>query len=68
MGRVAHRHHVESVLGRERVFYIAEDPGALESVNTGTPMALTRSGRRISRDIAAVAAFCADMKSLRVAG
>lgn len=65
-GGISRRHHVESVLGRENVFYIAEDPLALESINTGTPMALTKTGRWIARDIAALAAFCEKVKSATV--
>jgi pilus assembly protein CpaE len=66
-GGVAQRHHVERVLGRETVFYIAEEPMALESVNTGTPMMLSKGSGSIGRDIAALATFCANVKSLRVA-
>ncbi len=64
-GGIARRHHVERVLGRENVFYVAEDPMALESVNTGTPMALSKGAHSIGRDIAALANFCAHVKSLR---
>ena len=63
-GGVARRHHVESVLGRENVLCIADDPLALESINTGTPMTLTRNSRPIVRDIAALASLCAGMKPL----
>ena len=65
LGGIARRHHVESVLGREKVFYVGEDPMVLESVNAGTPMALAKSARAIGKDIAAIAAFCAGLKSLR---
>jgi pilus assembly protein CpaE len=66
-GGVARRHHGEKVLGRKNVFYIAEEPMALESVNTGTPMALARRAGASGRDIAALADFCANVKSLRTA-
>ena len=66
-GGIARRHHVESVLGRENVFLIADDPMALESVNTGIPMVLSKGARSIGRDVAALASFCANVKSLRVA-
>jgi pilus assembly protein CpaE len=66
-GRVARRHHVDKVLGRENVFYMAEEPTALESVNLGTPMGLSRRAGQLRRDIAALAAFCANVKSLRAA-
>jgi pilus assembly protein CpaE len=64
-GGVARRHHGERVLGRKNVFYIAEEPMALESINTGTPMALSKGTGSIGRDIAALAGFCANVKSLR---
>jgi pilus assembly protein CpaE len=66
-GGVARRHHGERVLGRKNVFYIAEEPMALESINTGTPMALSKGAGSIGRDIAALANFCVNVKSLRVA-
>ena len=66
-GRVARRHHVERVLGRKDVLYVFEQPLALESINTGTPMVLTKGSGSIRRDIAALADFCAGVKSLRVA-
>jgi pilus assembly protein CpaE len=66
-GGVAQHHHVERVLGRESVLYIAEEPMAVESVNTGTPMMLSKSSGSIRRDITALAAFCANVKSLRAA-
>jgi hypothetical protein len=58
---------VDKVLGRENVFYMAEEPTALESVNLGTPMGLSRRAGQLRRDIAALAAFCANVKSLRAA-
>ena len=66
-GGVVRRHHVERVLGRKNVFYVSEEPMALESVNTGTPMMLSKGSGSIGRDIAALADFCAGVKSLRVA-
>jgi pilus assembly protein CpaE len=65
-GGVAQRHHVERVLGRDNVFYIAEEPMARESVNTGTPMVLSKGSGAIGPGIAALAGFCASVKSLRV--
>jgi pilus assembly protein CpaE len=64
-GGVERRQHVVRVLGSEKVFYIGEEPTALESINTGTPMALSKGARSIRRDIAALADFCAKVKSLR---
>ena len=64
-GGIARRHHGERVLGRKNVFYIAEEPTAIESVNTGTPMVLSRGAGASRREIAALADFCAKVKSLR---
>jgi hypothetical protein len=66
MGGVRHRRHVETVLGDERVFYVSEEPVALESVNTGTPIGLNKSSGSFVKDIAALAAFCGGLKSARV--
>jgi pilus assembly protein CpaE len=62
-GRVARRQHVESVLKHEKIFYVRNDDAALESVNTGVPMALGASRRKISRDILAITAFCTGLQS-----
>jgi hypothetical protein len=40
---------------------------AVESINTGTPMALARGAGSSRRDIATLAEFCANVKSLRAA-
>ena len=64
-GSIVRRGHVETVLGNERVFYVGEEPMALQSVNAGAPMSLTNSYRRIGKDIAALATFCAELKSRR---
>jgi pilus assembly protein CpaE len=66
-GGVARRHHGERVLGRKNVFYIAGEPTALESINTGTPMALSKGSASIGREIVALADFCGKVKSLRAA-
>jgi len=68
VGGIARRHHVETTLGREQIFYVGEEPMALESINTGVPMALNKSYRAIGKDIAALAAFCAGVRSARIAG
>ena len=66
MGGVVNRHHVESVLGTETVFYVGEEPTALQSINTGIPMGLGKTGGAFGKDIAAIATFCAALKSSRV--
>jgi pilus assembly protein CpaE len=68
LGGIARRHHVETTLGREKIFYVGEEPMALESINTGTPMALNNNYRRIGKDIAALASFCASVKLNRTDG
>jgi pilus assembly protein CpaE len=66
LGGVVRRQHVETTLGREQVIYVGEEPMALESINTGTPMALNKGYRAIRKDIAALAAFCMSVTSTRV--
>jgi pilus assembly protein CpaE len=66
MGGFAHRHHVETVLEGERVFYVGEEPTALESVNAGTPIGYARTGGAFAKEIGEIAAFCAELKSARV--
>jgi pilus assembly protein CpaE len=68
LGGVVRRHHVESVLGREKIYYVGTDPMALQSINTGMPMALANNRHTIAKDIAAIAGFCAKLKSSRVTG
>jgi pilus assembly protein CpaE len=64
---IARRRHVEKVLGEERVFFVRNDPVALESINAGTPIVLAHASRKINKEIAIVGTFCADIKSSRVA-
>jgi len=66
IGGIVHRRHVESVLGDEQVLYVNEEPMALESINTGTPIGLNKSSGAFVKDIAALAAFCRALKSARV--
>jgi pilus assembly protein CpaE len=66
-GRVARRQHVASVLSGEQIFYVRNDPAALESINTGMPMALSHPRRGISKDIAKMTAFCNGLTSVVVA-
>jgi pilus assembly protein CpaE len=65
LGGIRNRRHVEAVLGDEQVFYVSEEPAALESINTGTPIGLNRSGGAFVKDIATLAAFCGQLKSSR---
>ena len=65
-GGVARRKHVGSVLRDEKVFYVRDDASAMaESINTGVPIALSATFRKTAREIGAIAAFCAELKSVR---
>jgi Flp pilus assembly CpaE family ATPase len=66
LGGVVRRHHVETALGGEQIFYVGEEPMALESINTGSPMAMTKSYRAAGKDIAALAAFCKGISPVRI--
>jgi MinD-like ATPase involved in chromosome partitioning or flagellar assembly len=66
MGGIRNRRHVEAVLGDEQVLYVSEEPMALESINTGTPIGLNKSSGAFVKDIAALAAFCGGLKSARI--
>jgi pilus assembly protein CpaE len=62
-GRVARRQHVESVLKHEKILYVRKDDAALESINTGVPLALGASRRKISQDILDITTFCTGLQS-----
>lgn len=66
LGAVERRHHVEKVLGRDGVFFVGEDPMLVQAANAGTPLTLSDPGRKTCKEIAALAAFCADLQSTRV--
>jgi pilus assembly protein CpaE len=66
IGGIARRQHVEKVLGREKVFYVRDDPMMVQCINTGTPMALVNAGRKASKEIAVLGAFCAGLRSSQV--
>jgi pilus assembly protein CpaE len=67
LGGFERRHHAEKILGREKVFFIGEDPKLVEAANAGTPLALSDPGCRASKEMAALAAFCEGVKSTRAA-
>jgi pilus assembly protein CpaE len=65
-GGIVHRKHVERVLAGETVFYVQNDvAGMTESVNAGTPVTLRQGSRRLLKELAEVADFCAGVKSKR---
>jgi pilus assembly protein CpaE len=61
-GGIKRRGHAEGVLAAQRLFYLREDPDAVNRLNTGTPAAQTKSGRSV-KDFAALASFCAARKT-----
>jgi Flp pilus assembly CpaE family ATPase len=61
-GRVARRQHVQSILKHEKILYVRKDDAALESINTGVPMALGASRRKISQDILDITTFCTGLQ------
>jgi pilus assembly protein CpaE len=64
---IARRHHIETMLGNEHVFYVGEEPMATQSINSGSPLALTNSYHAIRKDIASLGAFCVELKHSAVA-
>lgn len=65
-GSIARRKHAEMVLRDEQVFFVGQRPEAVESVNIGVPMLLGAAARRARSEFAALAGFCADLRSTRV--
>src|SRR6266849_3245152 len=67
VGGIARRHHVKNLLAGEEVFFVRDDPeNAVQSVNTGIPMAAQGKGR-VSRDIAPIAALASEAKPIPAA-
>jgi pilus assembly protein CpaE len=63
-GRIVRRNHVRQVLGREKVFFVSDDPATMaESVNTGTPVVTAFPRSKLAREIITLAAHCAQVKS-----
>jgi pilus assembly protein CpaE len=61
-GGIKRRSHVEGVLADQKLFYIRDDPEAVNRLNTGTPAAQTNTGRSV-KDFAALASFCSNLKT-----
>lgn len=66
LGAVARQKHVKMVLQQERLFFIANRPEAIESINMGQPMMLGASARKLRKDFAALATFCAGLQPSRL--
>ena len=64
LGGIARGKHIEAVLREEKVFFVSDNRAAfISSTNTGTPLSLTTSYRKSTREIAAISAFCTGIKS-----
>jgi len=62
VGGVARRNHVKNLLGAEEVFFVRDDAqNAVQSVNTGVPMAVQGQGK-VSKDIAPIALLASEAK------
>ncbi len=64
LGGVARRDHVDRVLGEEKRFYVRNTSIAVECVNLGQSMTMTRPSNKAVKDIAAIADFCMALKPL----
>jgi pilus assembly protein CpaE len=65
-GGIARRSHVDSILGDETVVFVRNDPVATQCVNTGMPITLAAPRRKVVKDIAAIAALCANPKAVEM--
>ena len=62
LGSISRQKHVEMALRDERLFFIANRPEAIESINMGQPMILGTSARKLRKDLAPLADFCAGVQ------
>ena len=67
LGSVARRNYVQRVLRDERTFLMSRRPEAVASVNMGVPMVLGPTARKVQKEFAPLADFCAQVKSTRQA-
>jgi pilus assembly protein CpaE len=68
LGLISRRNHAHMVLRDERLFFVTDRPEAVESVNMGVPMMLGASAAKVGKEFAALANFCAGLRSQRVSG
>jgi pilus assembly protein CpaE len=67
-GGVVRQQHVQQVLGREKIFFVRDDPKTMaDSINTGTPIVTNFSGSKVAKELAALATYCGEIKSLQAA-
>jgi pilus assembly protein CpaE len=59
LGRFQRRKHIDQVFPKESVFYVAEDPRAIERVNTGSPAA---QGEGQAKHFAKITSFCTSLR------
>jgi pilus assembly protein CpaE len=68
VGGIARRNHVKNLLGKEEVFFVRDDTeNAVQSANTGIPMAVQGQGK-VSKDIAPIALLASEAKPVPAAG
>jgi pilus assembly protein CpaE len=65
-GTILRRKHVEMALPDEQLFFIANRPEAVESVNMGVPMLLGASAGKLRKELAPLASFCSGLRSSRL--
>ena len=63
MGKVARADHVARILGDEKRLFVRNARVAIECVNVGTPITLAYPSDKSVKDIAAISAFCAALRS-----
>ena len=61
LGGIARRRHVDSVIAEKSVFFVREDPHAVDRVNTGTPAALENAARA-AKNFGKLSLFCAGLR------
>ena len=59
-GKIERRSRTDRVLAGQKLFFVREDPDAVNRLNTGTPAAQSGSGRSV-KDFAAIAAYCSGL-------
>jgi len=63
LGKVVRADHITRILGDEKRLYVRNTRVALECVNLGTPMSIAYPSDKAVKDIAAIADYCAALKS-----
>jgi pilus assembly protein CpaE len=63
LGSIARADHVARILGEEKRLLVRNSRVAIECVNVGTPISLAHPSDKSVKDIAAIATFCAGLKS-----